>query len=132
MFSLFPVVDYNGLVCLFELGELRHRSANTALPEVVNLSEAWRFLAGPPPGNDNLMNVKTNRTELQSGSLAGNAYLPIDFPSISHLHMSGGCVLTVRELMGDFCLGLWRMPEMWWSCPLVVKPKSSVPLQGVD
>lgn len=60
MFSLFSVVDYNGLVCVFEFGELRRLSANTAVPEAVNLSEAWRFLAGPPPGNDNLMNVKTN------------------------------------------------------------------------
>lgn len=37
MFSLFSVVDYNGLVCVFEFEELRRPSANTALPEAVNL-----------------------------------------------------------------------------------------------
>lgn len=30
-------MDYNGLVCVFEFGELRRLSANTALPEAVNL-----------------------------------------------------------------------------------------------
>lgn len=44
MFSLFSVVDYNGLVCVFEFGEPKRPSTNTVLPEVVNL-KAWRFLA---------------------------------------------------------------------------------------
>lgn len=37
MFFLFSAVDYNGHVCVFEFGELRRLSANTAQPEAVNL-----------------------------------------------------------------------------------------------
>lgn len=59
LFSLSSAVDRNGLVCVFEFGEPRRPSTNTN-PTEGSEHQAWRFLAGPLPENDKLMNVKTN------------------------------------------------------------------------
>lgn len=58
----------------------------------------------------------------------------IYFPSIFHLHMSGGCVMTVHGLMGIFVLesSVCQRSGGPAHSGAVVKPKSTALLQGVN
>lgn len=68
-------------------------------PEAVNLLEAWRFIAGPPAGNDNLMNVKTNS---QSCRVA----------PWQEMHV---CLFTFSLSFTHTCLeGVFWLYTSWW------------------
>lgn len=78
------------------------------------------------------MNVKTNSQSCRVAPWQEMHVCLFIFPSIFHLHMSGGCVLTVRELMGIFVSESGVCQRCGGPAPLgaVVKPKSTILLQG--